>query len=93
MLRYRITLTTGPNAGHSTTAELNDAAAQQHRDRGYHLEALGKSGISERVDAVRTVAELFAKDDIADDEYHAAVALMTRHKIDARDLKGFWSGA
>jgi len=86
MLRYRVTLTAGPNAGHSTTVELNEAAAADHRARGYHLESLGPSRIAQRVAAIQEAADLLAREDITDDQYSRATGLMRMWRITAQDL-------
>jgi len=89
MMRYRVTLTAGPNAGHSTTVELNEAAAADHRRRGYHLEALGLSRISQRVNAVKEAAVLLAREDITDDQYSRATGLMRQYGITSDDLNAY----
>lgn len=82
MMRYRITNT----VGQSTTAELNPAAVLAELERGNVITVLGLSRIAERVNAVRTVAELLAREDITDAQYGTATALMTRYGITADDL-------
>ena len=82
MMVYKITTP----AGRSYTAELNPAAALLEVQRGNTVTVVGLSSIAIRVNAVRTVAELLASEDITDDQYVTATSLMRQHGITAHEL-------
>jgi hypothetical protein len=84
MMRYRITTPTG----HSTTAELNEAAVLDYLARGWQLEVLGLSRISQRVRAVREVAELWARDGLSGADMERAKALKTEWQISLAEMNG-----
>jgi hypothetical protein len=88
MLRYRITT---PD-GHTWTAELNPAGALAELERGRTVTPLGPSPITRRVNAVREAAELLAREDITDDQYSRATALMRRWDITAAELDAHYAG-
>jgi hypothetical protein len=82
MMVYKITTP----AGRSYTAELNPAGAVLEVQRGNTVTVVGLSPIAIRVNAVRTAAELLAREDITDDQYDAATSLMRQHGITADEL-------